>query len=132
VEILIDERLRSSLGQVYGLGSARQGARDWWLMRLTSLALIVLSIWWIASILVHAGARYAEFIGWVNDPITAVLMILTIGVMFYHLALGVQTVIEDYVHHEWVKIASLIAVKFGCILLGAIGIFAVLRIALVG
>ncbi len=125
------DRLRSSLGRAYGMGSAHQGTRDWWLMRLSSLALVVLSVWWIVSIVVHAGARYAEFVDWARGPIPAILLALTIVATFHHIALGLQTVIEDYIHGDLAKLASIVAAKFACILVGAIGLFALLRIAFV-
>jgi succinate dehydrogenase / fumarate reductase, membrane anchor subunit len=125
-------RMQTPLGRVYGLGSARDGTHHFWLIRLTSLALIPLSLWWIAAVIGHAGADYATFTNWVREPITAILLVLTVGVSFYHIALGVQTVIEDYVHHEGGKLALLIAVKFACVLFGVTGIFSVLRIAFGG
>ncbi len=129
---MADPGMRTPLGRVYGLGTAREGAREWWMSRLTSIALVPLSIWWVAAVIAHAGADYAGFVDWVKSPVTAILLIVTIGVTFYHVALGVQVVIEDYVHHEGAKLGALIAVKFGCVLLGVAGIFAVLRVALGG
>jgi succinate dehydrogenase / fumarate reductase membrane anchor subunit len=123
------DRMQSPLGRVYGLGSAREGAREWWVMRLSSLALVPLTIWWVAGIIRHAGASYDDFTDWVSGPVTGTLLILTIGVLFHHLAHGLQVVIEDYVHVEAPKIAALIAIKFGCATLAVAGIFAVLRIA---
>jgi succinate dehydrogenase / fumarate reductase membrane anchor subunit len=124
--------LRSPRGRVQGLGSAREGARGWWLMRVGSLALVPLSVWWVASIAAHAGVGYAGFVDWVRTPTPAVLLVLTIAALFHHIASGLREVIEDYVHHEGVKLASLVAVRFGCIALAVAGIFSVLRIALGG
>ena len=123
------EKLRTPLGQVLGLGSARDGAATWWSMRLSSIALVPLSLWWVAAIIAHAGADFAEYRHWVANPVTAVLLILTIAVTCHHLAQGVREVIEDYLHAEGVKIATLIAVRFGAVILAVAGIFAVLRIA---
>ena len=123
------DRMRSPLGRVYGLGSAREGAREWWAMRLSSLALIPLGLWWAAEIVGHAGAGYGEFRQWVASPITAILLILTIAVTFHHTAHGVQEVIEDYVHHEGIKLAALIALRFACVALAVAGVFSVLAIA---
>ena len=123
------DRMRSPLGQVYGLGSAREGAREWWAMRLSSVALIPLSLWWAAEIIAHAGLDYAGFRAWVASPVTAILLILTIVVTFYHTAHGVQEVIEDYVHHEGAKLASLVALRFACAALAVAGVFSVLAIA---
>jgi succinate dehydrogenase / fumarate reductase, membrane anchor subunit len=123
------DRMRTPLGQVYGLGSAREGAKEWWAMRLSSLALIPLGLWWAAEIIGHAGADYPVFRSWVGSPVTAILLILTIAVTFYHTAHGVQEVIEDYVHHEGVKLASLVALRFACVALTVAGVFSVLAIA---
>jgi succinate dehydrogenase / fumarate reductase membrane anchor subunit len=124
--------MRSPLGRVRGLGSARDGAREWWHMRLVSLALVPLSVWWVVSILAHAGTGYAGFVDWVREPVPAILLLLTVAATFFHIALGLKTVIEDYVHHELAKLAALVAVRFGCAALAGAGLFAVLRIALGG
>jgi len=123
------DRMRTPLGRVYGLGSAREGAREWWSMRLSALALIPLGLWWAAEIIGHAGVDYLGFRHWVASPVTAILLILTLAVTFYHTAHGVQEVIEDYVQHEGVKLASLVALRFACVALAVAGIFSVLAIA---
>lgn len=123
------EKMRSPLGQAKGLGSAREGAGEWWSMRLTSLALIPLTVWFVASVIGNAGADYETFAAWVGSPIPAILLIITIAVTFHHAAHGLQVVIEDYIHVEWQKIALIIGVKFACVLLAVAGIFAVARIA---
>ena len=129
---MAEERLRSPLGRALGLGSAKEGVEHWWAQRLTSLALIPLSLWFVASVIAHIGTGHAEFSAWLSSPVTAVLMILTVGVTFHHTASGLQVVVEDYVHTEWVKLAVLIAVRFACFVLAAVGIFAVLKIAFGG
>jgi succinate dehydrogenase / fumarate reductase membrane anchor subunit len=123
------EKLRSPLGRAYGLGSAHEGAKDWWVMRLSSLALIPLTVWFVVSVIGNVGADYETFASWVASPVPAVLLVILIAVTFHHVAHGLQVVIEDYVHVEWQKLTLLIAVKFACVLLGVAGIFAVLRIA---
>ncbi len=123
------DRMRSPLGRVYGLGSAREGAREWWVMRLSSLALVPLTIWWVAAVIGHAGASYDQFIAWVGEPVTTVLLSITVYTVFHHSAHGLQVVVEDYIHDERAKLAALIAVKFGCVFLGVAGIYSVLRIA---
>ncbi len=125
-------RMESPLGQVYGLGSARGGTQDFWRSRLTSIALVPLSIWWILGVITHVGADYPAFTAWLRQPMTAILMILSLAVMFYHIALGLQVVLEDYVHNEGIKLGSVIAVKFACVFFAVAGIFAVLRIAFGG
>lgn len=125
----MSNRMRTPLGQVHGLGSAREGAKEWWGMRLSSVALIPLSLWWAIEIIGHAGADYGEYRRWVASPVSAILLILTLVVTLYHTAHGVQEVIEDYVHHEGIKLASLVALRFACVALAVAGIFAVLAIA---
>jgi succinate dehydrogenase / fumarate reductase, membrane anchor subunit len=123
------DRMRTPLGQVYGLGSAREGAREWWAMRLSSVALIPLSLWWVIEIICHAGSGYLDYRAWVASPAVAILLILTIVVTFYHTAHGIQEVVEDYVHHEGAKLATLVAVRFACVVLAVAGVFSVLAIA---
>jgi succinate dehydrogenase / fumarate reductase, membrane anchor subunit len=126
------ERMRSPLGRAVGLGSAKEGAEHWWWQRLTALALVPLSLWLVVVLLSHIGSGYEQTVAWIGQPIPAILIIVLIATTFYHAALGVQVVIEDYVHREWVKLGSLIALRFACVLLAVSGIFAVLRLALKG
>lgn len=123
-------RMRSALGIVQGLGSAREGAREWWVMRLSSLALVPLSLWWVVAVLAHVGADYAGFVDWVRSPLTAILLLITIPVLFHHIVLGLKTVVEDYVHHEMAKLGTLATIRFAAVALSVAGIFSVLRIAL--
>ena len=125
-------KLRSPLGQAYGLGTAREGAQAWWSLRMSAVALIPLTLWWVFEAVAHTGASYPEFVVWVREPITAILLILTLSVTLLHTAQGLQEVIEDYVHVEWAKIAGLIIVRFGCVVLAVAGIYSVLRIAFGG
>ncbi|HWK43159.1 MAG TPA: succinate dehydrogenase, hydrophobic membrane anchor protein [Stellaceae bacterium] len=124
--------MRTPLKRVYGLGSAREGAHEWWSMRLTSVALIPLTLWFVIGVIGHAGADYESFTTWVASPVVSILLILTLAVTFHHVATGVKVVIEDYIHVEWVKIVCLVALKFGCLILAVAGIFSVLRIAFGG
>jgi succinate dehydrogenase / fumarate reductase membrane anchor subunit len=129
---MAETRLRSPLGRALGLGSAKEGVEHWWGQRLTSLALIPLSLWFVVSVLTHLGADYVEFGAWLDDPITAVLMVLTVGVTFHHMNAGLQVVVEDYVHNEGAKLAALIVIRFACFFLAAAGILAVLKISFGG
>ncbi len=126
------EKMQSPLGRAYGLGSAREGAKEWWVMRLSSVALGPRTRLVVIAVSGNVGADYETFSTWVGSPIPAILLVITIGVTFHHMAHGLQVVIEDYVHVEWQKLAALIVVKFGCVLLGVAGVFAVLRIAFGG
>jgi succinate dehydrogenase / fumarate reductase membrane anchor subunit len=121
--------LRSTLGRVRGLGSAKEGVAHWWAQRTTAVALVPLSLWFVANIICLASADYATTLRWFHAPINATVMILLIGATFYHAALGLQVVLEDYVHHEGQKIASILAVKGLSALLGAFAVVAVLKLA---
>jgi succinate dehydrogenase / fumarate reductase membrane anchor subunit len=124
--------MRSPLGRAVGLGSAKEGVEHWWRQRLTAIALVPLTLWFVASLLAHVGGGYEQTLAWLGRPVPAILMIVLIAVTFYHAALGVQVVIEDYVHREWVKLGALISLRFACVLLAVAGIFAVLRVAVGG
>ncbi len=123
------KRLRSPLGRAYGMGSARSGAQTWWTLRIVTVAMIPLMIWWVCGTIAHIGSDYISYLHWMGRPVTAVPMILILVAVFYHMAIGIQEVLEDYVHVEWLKITLLLAVRFGSVLLAIAGIFAVLRIA---
>ncbi len=124
--------LRSPLGRAIGLGSAKHGAEHWWAQRVSAVALILLGLWFAASVIAHAGADHAHFVAWLRGPVTAILMLLLLAFTFYHAALGLQVVIEDYVHREWLKASSLVAMWLISMGLAVAGLFAVLRIAFGG
>ena len=121
--------LRSPLGSARGLGAAKSGTHHWWMQRVTAIALLPLMLWLVYGLACMAGADHATVVAWLSQPLTAVGMILLLAAMFYHSQLGLQVVIEDYVHDEGAKIASLILMKFAHIALAAAGIFAVLKVA---
>jgi succinate dehydrogenase / fumarate reductase membrane anchor subunit len=129
---MADSRLQSPLGRVMGLGSAKEGVAHWWAQRLTAVALIPLLIWFVIEIIGLTGAPRAEVVAWLHNPFVAITMVLLLIAAFYHMALGIQVVVEDYVHSEWSKITLLMLNKFVAFALAAAGIFAVLRIAFQG
>jgi succinate dehydrogenase / fumarate reductase membrane anchor subunit len=118
--------MRSPLGRVRGLGSAGEGVGHWWAQRMTSLALVPLALWFVAAMVGLTGADYATARAWIASPVSAGLLVLLIVTTFYHGALGLQVVIEDYVHHEAIKLIALIAVNAASVVLGLIGVLAVL------
>jgi len=124
--------LRTPLGRAVGLGSAKEGVEHWWAQRVSAVALVVLGLWFVAALVAHAGADHAAVVRWLHQPVTAILMILTLAAVFYHGALGVQVVIEDYVESEWVKIPAIMILRLLSLALAVAGIFAVLRIAFGG
>ena len=124
--------MRTPMARVRGLGSAKDGTGHWWAQRLTALALIPLSVWFVASVIAMAGADYAAMQAWVASPVVAGLLILLIVATFYHAYLGLQVVVEDYVHHEGAKFATIIALKALSIVLGLAGTLSVLTILFQG
>ena len=110
---------KSPMGRARGLGSAKEGTQHWWHQRVTAIALILLSGWFVISLIAMAGASYEEARTWISHPLVAGLLLLTIGFMFYHLKLGLQVIIEDYVHGEMVKLGTLMLSSGAC-LVGAL------------
>lgn len=121
--------LRNPLATARGLGSAKSGTGHWWAQRVSALALIPLSLWFAVSAVQLVHADYVLVIVWLHAPWTVVLLSLFLFTLFYHAYLGVQVVVEDYVHSEWLKITTLLLIKFICILFAAAGVFTALRIA---
>ena len=103
--------LQTPLSRVLGAGSAREGVEHWWWQRLTALALIPLSIWFVVSVVALTGAGQSAARAWVTRPLDKVLLIAFVAALLHHAQLGFQVVIEDYVHHEAFKLSLLLAVK---------------------
>ena len=124
--------LRSPLGRVLGTGAARSGVHHWWVQRLTSVALVPLSIWFVVSLLALPALDHATVSAWMGESSTALLLSLFVLLATWHSQLGVRVVIEDYVHTAGLKTVTLVSVTFTHVLLGAAGVFAVLRVTLGG
>jgi succinate dehydrogenase / fumarate reductase membrane anchor subunit len=122
--------LRTPIARARGLGSAREGVHHWWAQRLTAIALIPLVVWFAISLVMMSGADYGAVRAWIGSPVVMVLLILTIAIGLHHGQLGLQVVIEDYVHGDGSKLALIVAVRFIAVLFGLAGIVAVLRIGL--
>ena len=120
---------RSPIARARGLGSAKGGVEHWWAERVTAVALVPLTVWFAASIIAAAGGDHAFFLQWLGSPISTICMVLLLIALFYHTALGLQVVIEDYVHSGR-KTALLVAVRLGSFALATAGIVATLRIAM--
>ena len=121
--------MRSPLGRVRGLGSAKGGTHHWWMQRVSSAALLPLTIWFALSAASLAGASHAETVAWIGRPWNALLLLVTIGISFQHTASGIQVIIEDYANQEWLKIGGILAIKAICVLAALASALAVLRIA---
>jgi succinate dehydrogenase / fumarate reductase membrane anchor subunit len=120
---------RNELGRVRGLGAAKEGAHHWWVMKITSLALIPLGLWFVISVLGILGADYTSARAWIAQPGAALAMILFLGFALHHSAHGIQVVMEDYIHTPWRKTLFLILNKLIHVFLAAAGFYAVLSIA---
>jgi succinate dehydrogenase / fumarate reductase, membrane anchor subunit len=126
------QRMRSPLGRARGLGSAREGVEHWWMQRVTAAALIPLTLWFVVSLIALTGSDYNAFIAWLKAPFVAILMVLLLVALFHHMALGLQVVVEDYVHSDRAKIPTVVAIRLACFALAVAGIFATVRIAFDG
>ncbi len=121
--------LRTKLSEARGLGTAKEGTHHWWVQRVTSIALIPLTIWFAFALASVARQSHEAVVAWLATPVNAVLMLLFIVATFHHLHLGIQTIMEDYLHKEPVKIAGILGVKLASAALGVAAAFAVLKIA---
>lgn len=124
------ERMRSPLGRALGLGSAKKGVEHWWVQRVTAIALIPLTLWFVIALLQLMGSDLASVHHWLGRPVPAILMVLFVIATFYHAALGLEVVIEDYVAAELARLGLIVLVRLVAVALAVAGIFAVLRMAL--
>ncbi len=121
--------LRTPLRNARGLGSAKDGVHHWLAQRTTAIALIPLTVWFIASMVVYAGADYETTTAFLRNPLVSVLMILFIFAAFYHMLLGLQVVVEDYIGKEGTRVALLLFIRFAVYGVGAAALFSVLKIS---
>jgi succinate dehydrogenase / fumarate reductase membrane anchor subunit len=124
--------LRSPLGRVVGLGSAKGGVHDWWLQRLTSIALVPLGCWFVVSLLSLPSFDHVTVIAWMAQSWTALLLVVLVLVATWHSQLGIRVIIEDYVPGSGSKTLSLVVSTFIHVLIAAAGVFAVLKVAFGG
>ncbi len=122
--------MRSDLGKVRGLGAAKSGTHHWWMQRMTAVGMLLLGLFLVASLAQGVAGSHELFTAWLAQPWVAVLMLLFVLTLFYHVRLGLQVLIEDYVHDHGNKYAALVALSFFCILGAAMGAFAILKVAL--
>jgi succinate dehydrogenase / fumarate reductase membrane anchor subunit len=121
--------LKSALGRARGLGSAKEGAGHFWAQRVSAVILVPLSLWFAVAVIGLSGADYATFKGWMGKPGNSSLLLLTVLTVMYHAHLGLQVVIEDYVHCEARKLASLIAMKLAAAFLAVFMTVSILKVA---
>jgi succinate dehydrogenase / fumarate reductase membrane anchor subunit len=122
------ESFRTALARVRGLGSAGEGTAHWWAQRLTAIALVPLTLWFVISIVMLTGAGRGTIVLWLARPFNIGAMLLLLGVGIHHAQLGLQVVIEDYVHAEPARTAGLMAMKFAAVLLALVAAVALLSI----
>jgi len=122
--------LRSPLGRVLGLGSAKEGTGHWWSQRISAAALVLLGLWFAVSVARLDASAYADVIAFIAMPLNSVLLILLAATMAYHSWLGVQVVIEDYIHAPTAKIVLLTLSRFLHVLVAVASIYAILRIGI--
>ena len=124
--------LRTPLSRARGLGSAKEGVHHFWAQRITAVALIPLVAWFAISLIMMSGADYNVVRAWIGSPVVMVLLTLTIVIGLHHAQLGMQVVIEDYVHNDGMKLALIVLMRFIAVFFGLAAIVAILRIGFGG
>jgi succinate dehydrogenase / fumarate reductase membrane anchor subunit len=124
--------MRSGLGRARGLGSANSGASHWLAERLSSVALVPLTLWFVFSVVSLLGKERAAVVAWAHGPVTATLLLALVVITFKHMAMGLQVVIEDYIHEEKPRLLWLVVMKGVVGLFGLAGVIATLKLALAG
>lgn len=122
--------MNTPISKVRGLGSARSGTHHWWMQKIAAVALVPLTIWFVASLVQLTRADYFMVRAWLSSPVSAILMLTYIMVGMYHLRLGIQEIVEDYIPAKGAKIFFSFAVLFGCTIIAVAAIFSILKIAL--
>lgn len=121
--------IRTPLARVRGLGSARSGTEHWWRQRLTAIANLPLVVFFVVLIVANLGADHAQAVAVIGSPVVAVALLLLVLSVTYHMRLGMQVVIEDYIHGHGLKLAALIANTFFAVIVALACAFAILLIA---
>ena len=119
----------TQLGRVRGLGTAKSGTGHWWQQRVTAIGNLVLMTWFIVSLVRLPNLEYQTMTAWLQQPIAAIPLLLLIASVFYHFRLGVQVMLEDYIHHEGNKVLAMMLLNFYVVALAFTAVFSVLKIA---
>lgn len=119
----------TQLGRVRGLGTAKTGTGHWWHQRVTAISNLVLMTWFIVSLVRLPDLEYQTVVAWLQQPIAAIPLLLLIASVFYHFRLGVQVMLEDYIHHEGNKVLAMMLLNFYVVALAFTAVFSVLKIA---
>jgi len=122
--------MKTPISKVRGLGSAKSGTEHVWMQRVTAVALVPLVIWFMASVVQMTTADYFTVRAWLASPVSAILMILFIVAGLYHLRLGLQVIVEDYIHTRGMKVALELLILYGCSIIALACVFSILKIAL--
>lgn len=122
--------IRTPLARARGLGSAKDGVGHWWAQRVSAVALVPLTLWFVVAVASRAGDGHEVVVAWLSSPPAAVAVVLYLGTLFYHSYLGLRVVVEDYLHGEGLKLAILLVLQFAHAALAAAAVFAVLWMAL--
>jgi succinate dehydrogenase / fumarate reductase membrane anchor subunit len=122
--------LRSPLGHVLGLGSAKDGTSHWWAQRVSAVGLVLLGLWFLLSLTNIPGFAQSQVTHWIGNPWNSVMLLLLCGTLAWHSSLGVQVVIEDYVHGPLLKVVALLLNRFAHVFAAIAAAYAVLRISL--
>ena len=122
------EVMRTQLGRVRGAGSAHAGVHHWYAERVTAIALVPLTLWFVTSAISLAGAPYGAVVAWAQHPLNAVLLLALIVATFHHMQLGIQVVLEDYVDAKWLMNVLILVNKAVAVLLGLFAAIAVVKL----
>jgi len=123
---------QTPLARVRGLGSARQGSHHWWMQRVSAIALLPLSLWLAVYLSILPDVTYEQLLGWISLPWNTVLLLSFILLSLYHAMLGLQVVIEDYVHNDWMKLFGTLGIRLVTAFLTLSTVFSVLHIVFLG
>lgn len=122
--------LRTPLGRVLGSGTAKNGTEHFWMQRVSAVALLLLGSWFVIAVLINQQLAYDDLIAFIEAPLNAVLLSLLSMVVAYHSYLGVQVVVEDYVHGALLKVVSLLLSKFAHVFMAIATVYAILNIGI--